>query len=83
MENESQILRSGLPTPATVVRDRLIRMKEVEFLTSHKKSSLYVLLGENKFVKPVRCGGRSVFWSEAAVLQWVQDRIRESTQAIA
>ena len=83
MENEAQTLRSGLPTQAAVARDRLLRLKEVEFITAQKKSTLYNLLRDGKFVKPIRIGERAVFWSETAVLQWVQDRIKESTQTTA
>jgi prophage regulatory protein len=61
-----------------VPRDRLVRLPEVEGMTGLRKSTAYKLIGEGKFPKPVRLGTRMVAWSEAAVLQWVQDRIAES-----
>lgn len=56
-------------------RDRMARLPEVERMTGCKKSTIYKFIGEGAFPKPVRLSARMVAWSEAAVLQWVQDRI--------
>jgi prophage regulatory protein len=56
-------------------RDRLLRMPDVEAVTGLRKSTLYKLMREQKFVQCVQISPRCVAWSEAAVLQWVQDRI--------
>ncbi len=61
-----------------VPHDTLARLPKVEGMTGCRKSTIYKLIGEGKFPKPVRLGTRMVAWSEAAVLQWVQDRIAES-----
>lgn len=60
--------------------NRLIRLPELEVRVGLKKSAIYKLIGEGRFPKPVRLGTRTVAWSEAAVLQWVQDRIAEVQQ---
>lgn len=64
--------------PATcppVQRDRFIRLNECEHLTGLKKSTLYRLMRERKFVQCVQITPRTTGWSEAQVLQWVQERI--------
>ena len=59
-----------------IQRDRLIRLPEVESLTGCKKSTIYQMMKEGRFVKPIRYSARMVVWPEAAVLQWIQDRIK-------
>lgn len=65
---------------AAVPRDRLVRLPEVESLTGCKKSTIYLMLREGRFPKPVRLTARMVAWPETAVLQWVQDRIAGAQQ---
>ena len=62
-----------------VPRDRLIDLQPVCAATGVKKSTIYTWLKDpdSDFPRPVRLGSRMVRWSEAAVLQWVQDRIHE------
>ena len=69
-----QVVHQSRPV---VPRDRLVRLPEVEGMTGCKKSTIYKLIGEGSFPKPVRLGTRTVAWPETAVLQWVQDRISE------
>jgi len=49
-------------------------------MTSCKKSTIYQLMKDGKFPRCVRLSARHVAWPEAAVLQWVQDRISEVQQ---
>jgi prophage regulatory protein len=58
-------------------RDRLLRLAEVEALTGLRKSCLYRLMSEGKFPAAVRLTARSVAWSEAACMAWIQARIQE------
>lgn len=60
---------------AQAPRPRLIRLPDVEALTGCKKSTIYLLLREGRFPKPVRLSSRLVAWSEAAVLDWIQAQI--------
>ena len=62
-------------SPPVVPRNRLLRIPEVETMTGCKKSTIYMFIRQGAFPKPVRLSSRYVAWSEAAVLQWVQDRI--------
>lgn len=62
-------------TRPQVRRDRLLKLAEVESLTSMKKSTIYALMKRGEFVKCVRVTKRCVAWPESQVLQWVQNRI--------
>jgi prophage regulatory protein len=61
-----------------VPRDRLLRLAEVQTIIGCKKSSIYKMLDEGKFPKPIRYSARLVVWPETVVLQWVQDCINQS-----
>lgn len=58
----------------------LWRLPRVEEATGLKKSTIYELMRAGKFPKSVRLSSRMVAWPEAAVLQWVQDRITGAQQ---
>lgn len=74
-----QIVHQARPV---VPRDRLLRLPEVLSLTGCKKSTIYSMLQENRFPKPVRLSARMVTWPETAVLQWVQDRINQASTPV-
>ena len=63
-------------TKPIVPRDRLIRLPEIENLIGCKKSTVYTMLKNGNFPKPIRLSARMVAWPETAVLQWVQDKIQ-------
>jgi prophage regulatory protein len=65
-------------TRPPVQRDRLLRLPQVEQVTGLKKSTLYRLMRERKFVQCVQVTPRCTAWPESQVLQWVQDRIASS-----
>ena len=66
-------------TSPPVKRDRFLRLPEVEHLTGLKKSTIYRLMRERKFVQCVQVTPRCTAWPEASVLSWVQDRIAAAT----
>lgn len=67
-------------TKPVVPRDRLIRLPEVENLIGCKKSTVYTMVKEGTFPKPIRLSARMVAWPETAVMQWMQDRINQTTE---
>lgn len=75
-----QVVHQSRPV---VPRDRLIRLPDVEAATGCKKSTIYMLLRQGTFPKPIRLSARMVAWSETAVLQWVQDRIASASEVQA
>jgi prophage regulatory protein len=55
---------------------RIIRIAETVKQTGVPKSSIYALLKENKFPKPVHLSRRCVGFVEAEIQDWIQDRIQ-------
>jgi prophage regulatory protein len=70
-------------TRPPVQRDRLLRLPQVEEVTGLKKSTLYRLMREGRFVRCVQVTPRCTAWPESLVLQWVQDRIKAAAAAPA
>lgn len=80
-----KVVHEAPPAPAPLVlvpRDRLIRLPEVENLTGCRKSSLYQMMKDGKFVPSIRYSARLVVWSERAVLKWVQDQINQAASNV-
>ncbi len=59
------------------VSDQLLRRKHVEAVTGLSRSTLYQLIQEDRFPKPVPLHGRAVAWSLNAVNQWIEKRLHE------
>lgn len=72
-----QLAHSAAPV---VLRDKLIGLQPVCELCGVKKSTVYVWLKDpaSDFPRPVRLSARMVRFSEASVLQWVQNRINQA-----
>ncbi|HCF7379085.1 TPA: AlpA family transcriptional regulator [Pseudomonas aeruginosa] len=56
---------------------RVIRLKDVIDSTGIARSTIYKLIGEGEFPKPVPLVGRSVGWVESEVHEWIKARIAE------
>lgn len=56
---------------------RIIRLKEVIYLTGLARSTIYRYIGEGSFPKAVSLGERSVGWVDAEVQEWILARIEE------
>ena len=65
-----------------VPRDKFIDLQGVCQLCCVKKSTIYAWLKDetSDMPRPVHLSPRMVRWSEAAVLQWVQNRINQAAQ---
>lgn len=60
---------------AEKIREILLRRKEVERRVGLTRSTLYALMHEGKFPKPIPLVGRTVAWKQSSVDQWIEDRI--------
>ncbi|AYK22939.1 TPA: AlpA family transcriptional regulator [Pseudomonas aeruginosa] len=62
---------------------RIIRLKDVIDSTGIARSTIYKLIGEGEFPKPVPLVGRTVGWVESEVQEWIRGRIaqRDLTEA--
>ncbi|WP_343073736.1 AlpA family transcriptional regulator [Pseudomonas sp. AF1] len=59
-----------------------MRLQEVMATTGLARSTIYKLISESTFPKPVPLGGRSVGWVEEEVQDWVLERIEERDAAL-
>jgi prophage regulatory protein len=57
---------------------RLLRIKQVQQLTSLSKSYIYQLCNQNQFPKsiPLVKGGTAVAWVESEILAFIESRIK-------
>jgi prophage regulatory protein len=55
---------------------RLLSLKQVEFLTSLKKSTLYALIGADEFPGQVYVTTRRRAWLASEVQEWIASRLR-------
>jgi len=53
---------------------RVLRRPEVELLVGLSRSTLYAMMAEGRFPKPVRLGRRAVGWREADLRRWLESR---------
>ena len=50
------------------------RIRRVSNITGLGRSTIYVLMKEGKFPRPLKLGARSVGWTSASVFQWLSER---------
>ena len=60
---------------------RFIRRPAVENRTGLSRSTIYLLMQNGQFPKPVCIGGRAVAWPEADVEAWLNARLAEREEA--
>ncbi|MGV6890302.1 helix-turn-helix transcriptional regulator [Rhodophyticola sp. SM2404] len=60
---------------------RFIRRPAVENRTGLSRSTIYLLMQNGQFPKPVRIGSRAVAWPEAEVEAWLNARLAEREEA--
>tara|TARA_R100000687_G_C6442359_1_gene161187 strand:- start:452 stop:682 length:231 start_codon:yes stop_codon:yes gene_type:complete len=56
---------------------RFLRLTEVQERVGLGRTSIYKLIGEGKFPKPVHILGRNVAWVDSEIDEWMMDRIDE------
>jgi prophage regulatory protein len=52
-------------------RERLLRVKDMQIVTSMSRSALYIRMKEKDFPKPVRLHGSALAWRESEVVAWI------------
>jgi prophage regulatory protein len=53
---------------------RILRRPEVEAYTGLSRSTIYAMIADGAFPKPVRLGKRAVGWPEATIIEWLDAR---------
>ena len=54
--------------------DRILRRPEVEYLVGLSRSTLYSMILDGSFPKPVKLSKRAVGWPETVVHDWLATR---------
>jgi prophage regulatory protein len=57
-----------------MIPNQILRRREVEARTGLSRSTLYAMMAEGVFPKPVRLGKRAVGWPEATISAWLESR---------
>lgn len=57
--------------------NRIFRRPDVEILTGLSRSTLYAMMAEGTFPKPVKLGKRAVGWREVDLFNWLESRSTE------
>lgn len=57
--------------------NRIFRRPDVEILTGLSRSTLYAMMAEGTFPKPVKLGKRAVGWREVDLSNWLESRSTE------
>ena len=56
------------------MQDRLLRRRQVESITGMSRSSIYRLMQNGEFPRPVRVGPAAVRWKTSDITGWVDTR---------
>ena len=52
--------------------DRLLRRRDVERITGMSRASIYRLMQEGAFPRPVKVGSTAVRWKESDIAAWIE-----------
>lgn len=61
--------------------DRTLRRRDVEARTGLSRSTLYAMMAQGTFPRPVRLGERAVGWPESEIAAWLEARKAERDAA--
>ena len=60
------------------MRQKLLRMKNVEQVTGLHRSTIYRMEKKGKFPKRIHIGGYIVAWPESMIQEWIKQQIEKS-----
>ncbi|WP_419942798.1 helix-turn-helix transcriptional regulator [Candidatus Palauibacter sp.] len=61
--------------------DRILRRPEVERRVGLARPTIYKLIQQGRFPRPVKLTGRSVGWHEQEIAEWIASRERVQPHA--
>ena len=56
------------------MHDRLLRRRDVERITGMSRASIYRLMQQGDFPRPVKVGSTAVRWKESDIAAWIDSR---------
>jgi len=60
------------------MQDKIYRRPDVESLVGLSRSTIYAMIADGTFPKPIKLGKRAVGWRHSDVLTWLQSRTCEA-----
>ena len=54
--------------------ERICRLPDVKAQTGLSRSTLYAMMADGRFPKPMKLGERAVGWAEAEIVAWLESR---------
>ena len=61
-------------TKVNTMQDRLLRRRDVESTTGMSRASIYRLMQQGDFPRPVKVGSTAVRWKESEIAAWMESR---------
>ena len=56
------------------MHDRLLRHRDVERITGMSRASIYRLMQDGDFPRPVKIGSTAVRWKQSDIVAWIESR---------
>lgn len=56
---------------------RILRRPAVEEIVGLSRSTIYAMISEGNFPKPIHLGKRAVGWLESSIVDWLNDRLND------
>jgi prophage regulatory protein len=53
---------------------KYLRRRDVEEITSLSRTTIYKLMSQGAFPRPVKLTGKAVAWPESAIVDWLASR---------
>jgi prophage regulatory protein len=60
------------------MNERFLRLPEVRLRVPYSRATIYRLIAERRFPRPINLGDRAVAWRESDINSWIQARIDRS-----
>lgn len=57
---------------------RILRLKDVMEKTGLSRSTIYLKIKHGDFPKPIDLGPRCIGWLESEIIQWIENKIKQS-----
>ena len=62
---------------------KLLRLADVRDRVPYSRSTIYQLIAQGKFPKPINLGARAVAWLESDIDAWIEARIQNGRAEVS
>lgn len=61
---------------------KILRLHEVEKIIGLSRSTIYLMIAENSFPKPLKLGKRAVGWPDTVIYEWINNLSHEEVSHV-